>query len=479
MILFWYQGHSEVSVTFSAGVTQCDFVHVDPCQVNKHCLNQPKSQCQGYLHKMSSTLFAFEKHVLFWYTVLYSVKETGCSVVQVWTKGLLNTHKKFGLCFLILMAKEVTKQTDIKLQFVVFIPHTNTSVREEFLFPKENLFDLQAQKKTRLSKELFRGLHSDLKPASYIVFSLTIKDAIAYRLKQLIFNLFAQYSLLWADIKFTVQNAATHLKNVPLDTTVSYLSTIADQRRHNVTSKHVTFTTKSSQRSLSKSMWLFVMVTGQRPSKPGEQPATNVENAVRTTHKVILDKIYELALPGVVWLDLCFSFFPFCYDDTRYLSNREKTDTKQDFGVNILIRGSDTNTDTFSGVFPCGKHFMNLTEKQHKCANFSRQVGNKNKQFHHVLLHKSVLSDILSCKHHFYNSAHDTGTNNRTFSWNESCDICVRVGGSLPILHDKNNLDDLVLLMMTSKDIPVVEALHIGLKGASTSEVRFSSVMLN
>ena len=61
-----------------------------------------------------------------------------------------------------------------------------------------------------------------------------------------------------------------------------------------------------------------------------------------------------------------------------------------------------------------------------------------------------------------YLSNYDTHQNS-DISWHEAFLICGILGGSLPILASKNELDDLIALMKLSPVMPPVDALYIGL----------------
>ena len=60
------------------------------------------------------------------------------------------------------------------------------------------------------------------------------------------------------------------------------------------------------------------------------------------------------------------------------------------------------------------------------------------------------------------------------WTWNEADNVCRSMGGTLPILNSRDELDDLISLIKITPDIPLVEALYLGLKwSAEVCYVRF------
>ena len=56
-------------------------------------------------------------------------------------------------------------------------------------------------------------------------------------------------------------------------------------------------------------------------------------------------------------------------------------------------------------------------------------------------------------------------------TWEEAAELCERtIGGYLPWFGDRGNLDELLSFLKTSKGVPPIEAIYIGLK-FNTSEV--------
>lgn len=58
-------------------------------------------------------------------------------------------------------------------------------------------------------------------------------------------------------------------------------------------------------------------------------------------------------------------------------------------------------------------------------------------------------------------------------SFNEALNLCKKVGGSLPVIRDKDELHKLIAFLKLAKNMPPVEALYIGLVGHSNIKVFF------
>ena len=77
---------------------------------------------------------------------------------------------------------------------------------------------------------------------------------------------------------------------------------------------------------------------------------------------------------------------------------------------------------------------------------------------------KQSHGDILS-EFFFISKAQKTKT-----SWNEAADLCSEIGGNLPILLNRQQLEQLVAVLKLSPDLPSIEALYIGLQWKNMSE---------
>ena len=53
--------------------------------------------------------------------------------------------------------------------------------------------------------------------------------------------------------------------------------------------------------------------------------------------------------------------------------------------------------------------------------------------------------------------------NNLKRTWEEAFAMCSTIGGHLPEVRDRNELDELISLFQLSHDMPPVEAIYIGL----------------
>ena len=58
-------------------------------------------------------------------------------------------------------------------------------------------------------------------------------------------------------------------------------------------------------------------------------------------------------------------------------------------------------------------------------------------------------------------------------SWIEASDLCKSIGGFLPIIRNRDELDELITFIRSSEDMPPVEALYIGLRRQFEPQVTF------
>ena len=56
-------------------------------------------------------------------------------------------------------------------------------------------------------------------------------------------------------------------------------------------------------------------------------------------------------------------------------------------------------------------------------------------------------------------------------SWTEASQLCTSIGGYLPLIRNRDELDEIIYFLKLSKDMPPVEALYIGIKTSLKSQV--------
>ena len=56
-------------------------------------------------------------------------------------------------------------------------------------------------------------------------------------------------------------------------------------------------------------------------------------------------------------------------------------------------------------------------------------------------------------------------------SWKEASQLCKSIGGSLHIIRNRNELDEIIAFLKLSKDMPPVEGLYIGLRRSFKTQV--------
>ena len=104
-----------------------------------------------------------------------------------------------------------------------------------------------------------------------------------------------------------------------------------------------------------------------------------------------------------------------------------------------------------------------LTEHQISCLNFSSE------SMKHYYIYIYVMEEIDNL-HILFN----TNENGSELSWNDASFVCQHVGGSLPIIRSKSELDEFIALVTFSQYIPPQEKVFIGLSTKINSKVKFS-----
>ena len=56
-------------------------------------------------------------------------------------------------------------------------------------------------------------------------------------------------------------------------------------------------------------------------------------------------------------------------------------------------------------------------------------------------------------------------------SWTEAYNLCKSIGGTLPLLRNRGELEEIIAFLKLSKDMPPVEGLYIGIQGSFRSQV--------
>ena len=59
-------------------------------------------------------------------------------------------------------------------------------------------------------------------------------------------------------------------------------------------------------------------------------------------------------------------------------------------------------------------------------------------------------------------------------SWKEAFNLCKSIGGTLPLLRNRDELEEIIAFLKLSKDMPPVEGLYIGIHGSFRSQVKDS-----
>ena len=63
-------------------------------------------------------------------------------------------------------------------------------------------------------------------------------------------------------------------------------------------------------------------------------------------------------------------------------------------------------------------------------------------------------------------------------SWSEASYLCKSIGGFLPLIRNRGELDELITFLKLSQDMPPVEALYVGLRRNLKHQVAFYQVAL-
>ena len=104
-----------------------------------------------------------------------------------------------------------------------------------------------------------------------------------------------------------------------------------------------------------------------------------------------------------------------------------------------------------------------LIEQQISCLNFSSE----SKKHYYIYIY--VMEEIENL-HMLLN----TNENESQLSWNDASFLCQHMGGSLPIIRSKSELDEFIALLTFSQYIPPQEKVFIGLSTKINSKVKFS-----
>ena len=68
---------------------------------------------------------------------------------------------------------------------------------------------------------------------------------------------------------------------------------------------------------------------------------------------------------------------------------------------------------------------------------------------------------------------------NVTKSWIEASNLCKSIGGTLPLLRNRDELEEIIAFLKLSEDIPPVEGLYIGLKRSFKSQVTMRWIQMD
>ena len=109
------------------------------------------------------------------------------------------------------------------------------------------------------------------------------------------------------------------------------------------------------------------------------------------------------------------------------------------------------------------KHQINMDDKL-CCLNFSSDSTKHN----YIYI---TIMEVMKNPHKLFN----TNGNESQVSWNDASFLCQHMGGSLPIIRSKSELDEFIALVTFSQYIPPQEKVFIGLSTKIKSKVKISS----